>query len=628
MTNSEKYFLKVWLVAVVCLVGGQLFDSSLAIAEETVATKSEQKNGEKKSAEDEKKTTETAKAVKPKKVRLAHITIKGKLPESPGQMTLFGDLGIDLRKTIARFDKAAKDDKIAAVVLEIRPAALSRGKLNELRAAVGRVRAAGKKVYAQTETAIGSQFLLATACDEIVMPEAAMILIPGVRAEVAYYKEMLGKLGIEADMMHVGDYKGAAEPLTRTNMSEPVKKNLTALVDDLYDQIVTTIAADRQLQVDEVRASIDQGLLTATQAKQAGLIDRVAYPDAFREHLSQQFDTKDLVYVLNYGKKKHDTDFSGPMGMLKLFQAVIGAAAGDGDEKGPKIAVVYAVGPIMSGKSERGAFGGNSMGSDTIVEALRKAADNENVKAIVLRINSPGGSALASDMIWRATQAIDKPIVASMGDVAASGGYYIAMGADRIVAEPGTITGSIGVVGGKLNMGGLFGKIGITTDIISRGKNSGMFSSTSNFSESERQVVSDMMHDIYRIFTEKAAAGRNMPLEKLESLAGGQVYTGRVAKRNGLVDELGTLKDAIQTAKRLAGIDSEKKVKLEIFPEPENPFEKLLGADLDAEREAKLLASIGQIVPEFSAPMRRAIQLSKILREPVALMMPYWVEIK
>lgn len=563
-----------------------------------------------------------------KKVRLAHIAIKGELPESPGQMTLFGDLGTDLRKTIARLDQAAGDQKIAGVILEIRPASLRRGTLNELREAIGRIRASGKKVYAQMESAIGAQYQLATACDEIVMPESGVILIPGIYAEFSYYKDLLEKLGIEADILHVGDYKGAGEPFTRRSMSEPVKKNMTALVDDLFDQMITQIASDRNLKVDEVRAQVDQGLLRPEEAKKAGLIDRVDYPDAFHKQLTAEYDADKLVYVLNYAKTKVDTDFSGPMGMMKMFQILLGGDASGKSSKGPKIALVYAVGPIMSGKSQNDLFGSQSMGSDTIVKALKKAADDENVKAIVMRVNSPGGSALASDLIWRATQEIGKPIVVSMGDVAGSGGYYISMGADRIVAEPGTLTGSIGVVGGKMNMSGLYGKIGLTTDVISRGKNSGMFASTANFTDEERETVTAMMQDVYRLFTTKAAEGRHLPLEKLEELAGGQVYTGRVAKRIGLVDELGTLKDAIQLAKQLAGLSPDEKTELKVLPEPQNPLDELLGLDSEEEKEVSLMLGMKRLVPELAEPLRRAVQFQQVMREPVSVMMPFWIEIK
>jgi protease-4 len=309
---------------------------------------------------------------------------------------------------------------------------------------------------------------------------------------------------------------------------------------------------------------------------------------------------------------------------------MLGEGGAKGGDDQPKVAIVYAVGPIMSGKSQSSAFGGSTLGSTTIVEALKEAADDDSVKAIVLRVDSPGGSALASDLIWRQTQAIDKPIVASMGDIAASGGYYISMGADRIFAEPGTITGSIGVVGGKMSMKGLFDKVGVDTESISRGNNSGIFSSTNKFSDSERAVIEKMMKDIYSQFTSKACEGRKMDKDALEKFAGGQVFTGRVAKRHGLVDEIGTLRDSIQSAKRLAGIDPDEKVEIKVLPKPENPFEALFGADMDAEKEAQmlLLNGVAALAPELKGALQHAMQLRQVMREPVALMMPYWFEIR
>ncbi|MDZ4656410.1 MAG: signal peptide peptidase SppA [Bythopirellula sp.] len=604
--------------------------STLSAAEAT-AEKPKTESVEKDAKADNKVAEEKADAKKeekkPTKVRLAHIKLEGELPESAGQVSFFGDLGIDLRKTIARLDKAADDKTIAAILLEIGDASLSRGKVNELRDSILRIRKGGKKIYAQMESAEGSQLMLASACDEIVIPEAGVVLIPGVQLEIAYYKDLLEKVGIEADMLHVGDSKGAAEPLMRRNMSEPVRKNLTALVDDIYDQMLTTLASDRDLQIEEVRKVVNQGLLTATQAKEAGLVDRVEYYDEFRTHLAKEYKADKLVYVVNYGKQEIDTDFSGPMGMMKLFQSILGASTSGDGVTGPKIALVYAVGPIMSGESQSG-LSGEAMGSETIVEALHKANDDKDVKAIVLRIDSPGGSALASDMIWRATQSIEKPIIASMGDVAASGGYYIAMGADKIFAEPGTITGSIGVVGGKLAMNGLYKKVGISTDAIRRGDNSNMFSLTEKFSEGERKVVENMMQDIYRLFTTKAAAGRKMDLAKLEALASGQVYTGRIAKRQGLIDEVGTLKDAFQAAKVAAGLDPEKKYQLLVLPEPVNPLEELFGTDLDKERETQMLSGLNSLVPELAGPLTHAVQLRKLMREPAMLLMPFWIDVK
>jgi protease-4 len=275
------------------------------------------------------------------------------------------------------------------------------------------------------------------------------------------------------------------------------------------------------------------------------------------------------------------------------------------------------------------------MGSETIVKALKEAADDEKVAAIVLRIDSPGGSALASDMIWRQTKIVGKPIVASMSDVAASGGYYIAMGCDKIYAEPGTLTGSIGVVGGKMALRGMYNKIGVTTSVISRGKNAALFSATDKWNPSERAAIERLMRDVYKQFTSKVAEGRHMPLERVLELAGGRVYTGRDAKQNGLVDELGTLKDAIGQAKSLAGIGKDEKVELELLPETPNFFEALFG-DMDEERDASVAAVIGlpsarlakELPPEILEPLRKAARLRIMLRDRISLVMPFDLEVK
>jgi len=290
----------------------------------------------------------------------------------------------------------------------------------------------------------------------------------------------------------------------------------------------------------------------------------------------------------------------------------------------------------MTGKSKSGMFGGESMGSTTIVEALRKANDDKNVVAVVLRVDSPGGSALASDLIWHQTQTLKKPLVASMGDVAASGGYYISMGAKKIIASPSTITGSIGVVGGKLAIKGLLDKVGITTEVIERGKNSGIFSSSGKFTESQREVVTKMMEDMYGQFTAKAADGRHMPVEKLRKLAGGRVYSGRQAKENGLVDQLGTLHDAIVEAKKLAGLGADEEVKIEVLPEPTNFFEALFG-DLDSEKEVRLSGGLSRgvsgtlingMAPEVAKIIRNAEVLRAVFDRPVAFMMPFQLDIR
>lgn len=600
----------------------------------------EKKDGEKKDASQAKARAESngkpddgASAKKPAvrskggKVRLALLGFRDSMPETSGQVSPFGDTMLDLREIVSRLERAAKDKSISGIVIDLQNPTIGRGKIDELRAAIRRFRAAGKKAYAMMESAMPTDYLIACACDEIIMPETGVVVLPGIHAEATFYKNLLGKLGIEADFVHIGDYKGAAEPLMREQFSEPVRENMTSVIDSLYDDMVTTIVKDRPISIAKAREIIDTGLVTAREAKELGLIDRVAYTESLRDELAKSYDADPLVFVKNYGQKEIDTDFSGPMGFFKLMQAMMGGDTSSREKKGKKIAIVYAVGPIMSGKSESDFFGGQTMGSTTIVEALREANKDKDVVAIVLRVDSPGGSAIASDLIWHETQVIEKPIVASMGDVAASGGYYISMGADKVVAAPGTITGSIGVVGGKIAIRGLFDKVGITTETIERGKNSGLFSSSGKFSDSQRKVLVNMMEDIYEQFTDKAAKGRKMPLDKLRSLAGGRIYTGRQAKDLGLVDELGTLDDAIGEAKKLAGLEKDDEVKIEVLPEPTNVFETLFG-NLDAEKEVRIGQRLENISPEMVELARHAHRLRTIFKQPAAVVMPFELDIK
>ncbi len=472
-----------------------------------------------------------------------------------------------------------------------------------------------------------ADYLVACACDEIVMPETGELMLPGVHAEAMFYKGLLAKLGIEADFIHIGAYKGAAEPMTRESFSEPVRENMNSLIDSLYDEMITTIVKNRPISIAQAKEAVDTGLISARRAKELGLIDRVAYRDELRKDLTEKYDADSLVFVKNYGKKEVDTDFSGPMGFLKLMQAMLGGGSSSSDGHGKKIAIVYAVGPITSGKSKTDMFGDQSMGSSTIIEALRDADKDKRVAAIVLRVDSPGGSALASDLIWHETQIIKKPIVASMGDVAASGGYYISMGADKIIAAPATITGSIGVVGGKMALHGLYDKLGITTETIERGKNSGLFSSSGKFTDSQREVIKKMMEETYDQFTEKAAKGRKMPLDKLRELAGGRVYSGRQAKEIGLVDQLGTLHDAVIEAKKLAGLDADAEVRIDVLPAPTNFFESLFG-DLDAEKETRLGSGIAGLSPELVNIARKAAYLREVFERPTALIIPFELTVR
>ena len=303
------------------------------------------------------------------------------------------------------------------------------------------------------------------------------------------------------------------------------------------------------------------------------------------------------------------------------MELVVGGKSSERTGAKKKIAVVYAVGPIITGKSVSDLFGERTVGSTTMVAALRKAEEDSKVLAIVLRVDSPGGSAVASDLIWRETVRIKKPVIVSMGNVAGSGGYYISMGADKIFAEPDTITGSIGVVGGKLVVGGLYEKIGLSTEVISRGKNSGAFSSTKRFTAEERASWLAVMKDIYRQFVAKAAQGRKMSPKKLEKLAQGRIYTGRMAVAAGLVDELGTLQDAVAAAKKAAGLKADEKVDLMILPERKSIFDQLF-------EQSSISTSLKSNAPGVIELLSQAEMLRRVFAEPVVFVMPYRVQIK
>ena len=556
-----------------------------------------------------------------KTVTLARLKLKEDFPEGPAAAGLFGDLQPRLRDVIDRLDKAAKDSKISGVVLELRDPEIGLGKVAELRDAISRVRKAGKKVYADVHSATSKDYLIASACTEIVMPPSGGLMVTGLQAQVAFFKGLFDKLGIKADLIQIGDFKGAAEPFVRSEMSPEFRKQFEAVIGDYYQQMVKSIAEDRKLDPQRVKELIDEGLFTAARAKEVKLVDRVCYEDELADQLKSELKAEQLVFQKDYGKKEIDTDFSGFTGFMKLMEVMMGKPQDSKTSRAPKIAVVYAVGPITTGDGGGGLFGGAGAGSDTIIKALRKAEKEDNVKAIVLRVDSPGGSALASDLMWREIVRAKKPIVASMGDTAASGGYYISMGADKIFAEAGTLTGSIGVVGGKLALKGLFDKIGINTEVIKRGKISGALTSTDPFTPEEREAWKRVMSDIYRQFTTKAAEGRKMDIKKLEGLAAGRLFTGQMAAANGLVDKVGTLQDAIAEAKKLAGIKAEDKVDLLILPQPKSFFEQLFeGPSVESETES--------LAPQLLGPLKAADTLRRLFTEPAVAILPFYVEFK
>ena len=622
-----------------------LNSSALLCAAEQAAT-AEKKPADEKKADADKKPADEKKPEDKKdevtnSVILGEIELHGSFPEGAPLPGIFGELSENLSALIARIEKAGTDPKIDGILLRINEPQLGWGSLAALQQAIAKVQGQGKKVYAYLDGASTQQYLLAASCDEITMPESGMLMLVGLRAEVGFYKNLFDLIGIKAEMLRVGEYKSAAEPYTRTEMSPAFRQEMEEMIDDYWQQITETIAKARKLKPEQVAEIIDNGPQSAQFALQSKLIDRIGYEDELESSIKKSRNAAKISVVKRYGKKKIDTDFSGLTGMVKFMELMTGAEPTRRKSVNPKIAVIYAIGPIMTGKSQSDLFGDSTMGSETMVKAIREAANDETVKAVVLRVNSPGGSALASDLMWRELELLKKPFVVSMGDVAASGGYYIAMGSDRIFAEPGTLTGSIGVVGGKMALQGLYEKIGITTSTITRGKNAGIFSSTTPFTDSERKSMQSMLNEIYDQFTGKAAAGRKMEKAALEKLARGRVYTGRQAVKIGLVDELGSLEDAIAYAVKQAGLKPEDKIERLQLPKAVNPLESLFGP-IDAQARSAaglsdaghpasrkmLLDSLRSISPDLARSLKNLHLIELFRREPAVLIMPYQVEVK
>jgi len=508
---------------------------------------------------------------------IAQIRIAGSLPDGVGQGGLLADVAPHLHRLIERLDRAARDSRVKGVVLSIESPDLGRGRAEEIRAAIARLRAAGKPVAAQLVSGSPVHYALASVCDTISMPPAATLELTGVRAEMMFFKSMLDRLGVAAEILQVGEFKGAGEPFTRDSMSPQLRSQYEAFIGDLYEQLVERVASERGLPEDTIRELIDVGVFTPEAAKEAKLIDAVGYEDEVVAAVAVRIGAESPKVVRDYAERKIDQDFSGVGGLVKLMELFSGTRPAAVTGRGKQIAVVHVQGEIREGKSADDLLMGGAAGSETVIEAIRDAAKDERVAAIVLRIDSPGGSALASDLIWREAERTTKPVVASLSDIAASGGYYIAVAADRIVAAPGTLTGSIGVVGGKVAVGDALGKVGVHTDVVSKGRNAGWLSMQQPFTPEEREAFLGTMKDVYRLFTSKVAAGRKLEPADVEKLAGGRVFTGRMAKEAGLVDRLGTLEDAIDEAKKLAGIAPDEEIDRLMLPEPRGLFDELFG---------------------------------------------------
>lgn len=553
------------------------------------------------------------------------LTIKGSMPDyapdDPLASRFFGASEVSLSSLLTQLRKAKVDKRISAALIEVDGSGAGWAKADEIRDAIIDFRQSGKPAYAYMEYGANKEYYIASACDKIYVAPIGDLFINGLAAEAMFYRGALDKLGIQMDFFQIGKYKNAPDQYTRKDMSEAQREVLNAILDDFFNRFVTTVATARKKSPEDVRALIDNAPLSAVQAQEAGLIDGAKYRDEVEQEIKQRLNYKD-------SDKLRLTRYSD-------YRRV--SAESLGFNKGERIAVIYGAGVINSGSSGGGSpfGGGRSIGSDTMVKALNDARDDQSVKAIVLRVDSPGGSSYASDMIWHAVESAKakKPVVVSMSDAAASGGYYISAGANKILAGPSTITGSIGVFAGKPVLKGLYDWVGVNSEFVLRGKNAGMFRETAPFTPDERAKFEGMIKSFYYDdFLPKVAKGRNKDVEYIDSIAQGRVWTGSQAKERGLVDEFGGLTKAIEAAKELAKIPPDKSVRPVVFPAPKSFLEEILGSnseDEDAEAQTKQQAALLKTLPE---DVRRVFQFAamfdKMQRGEVIAMMPFDLKIK
>ena len=548
------------------------------------------------------------------------LRVAGSLPDyTPDDpfKRYFGGPDQSLTGLVMQFKKAKVDKRIKAILLDVHMSGVGWGKAEEIRDAIIDFRSSGKPVYAYIEFGLNKEYYIATACDKIIVPPPGELFINGLAADVMFFRGSLDKLGIYPDIFQIGKYKSAGDMFTQKEMTDAHREYINSMLDDLYGRYINTIAQARKKTPDEVRALIDNAPYDAIKAKEAGLIDEALY----RDEVEKQMKT-----MLGY----KDTD---------PFAAVRGVDYRDvspeslGLNKGERIAVIYATGDIGSGSSQNSPSGDQSIGSDTVSKALNDAAADKTIKAVVLRVDSPGGSGLASDIIWRAVETTNqkKPVVVSMSDVAASGGYYISASAAKIVAQPSTITGSIGVVAGKPVMRGFYDWLGISNEYVLRGKTAGMFRETEKFSDEERAKFEEWIKTTYyRDFVPKVAKGRNKDAQFIDSVGQGRVWTGGQARERGLVDEFGGLDKAIEIAKQLAKIPADKGVERVILPYPTTFLQELLsGGSENSNTQVEQQRAIAAALPEDARRALRYMALMDRMRNGESmLVMPFDIRVK
>jgi protease-4 len=550
---------------------------------------------------------------------LAMALLVGRTPQVSGNSTLVLKIGGDLqemepggvigqffeapptvRSIVDSLRKAKVDRRISSVVIRPTSAAALWGKVQEVRDAIVDFRHSGKPIVAYLEYGGEQEFYLASACDKVFLMPTASLDLTGMASYELFLRGTLDKIGAYPDTLHIGQYKTASNTFTEHTFTPAHREMAESLNADLYHQLIRGLASGRHKSEQEIRTLIDHGPFLPEDAVRAGLVDDVAYED----------ELDDKVQLT-----KGSVSFVSEREYRQVTPASLGL------NRGPRIAVIYAVGVIASGESNYDSPSGQVLGSDTVVDYLRKARADGSIKAIVLRIDSPGGSAIASDVIWREVSLTrnTKPVIASMSDVAASGGYYIAMPAHAIVAEPATLTGSIGVVMLKFVIDGTLKKLGLNMEGVKNGRYADLYSPVRAFSPEERAKIQEHMQATYDTFVEKAAAGRNTTPERIDAVAQGRVWTGAQAKQIGLVDELGGLERALALAKQRASLAPDSEVEIVVYPGRKSFYDIVKDPFGASERATALGVLLGIRDPRPLQSLAAPLQVFR-RGEPLAIM--------
>jgi protease-4 len=553
------------------------------------------------------------------------------ISEKPADFSLFANQTSDtLHETIGRLKRARDDKDIRAVLILLGDGKIDLAEAQEIRDTLADI-GTHKKVYVYADGYDTTAYTLASGATDICMLAGGEIMIPGVGFSTMFYKGAFDKLGVEADYVQIGKYKGAKEPYTNSEPSEELKGELNRLTENLYTQIVSGIADHRKLSTDAVKQIIDDTMISGDAAKDRGLVDHLLDQDGLRALIESDLGNQ-MNLIQDYGEDDQpQVDLSNPWALLSMLTRKPEVS------NKPSVALIYAEGVITDGEGNQGLLGGDSgVASEPMRRAFRLAAHDDSIKAVVIRIDSPGGSALASEVMWQAVRrvSVKKPVIISVGSMAASGGYYLASAGDTIYADPVGIVGSIGVVGGKFVLKDLYAKLGLTTDTFAKGQNAGLFNSDAPFTDKQRDMVEKWMTETYVQFTKRVMTTRSGKIKDIDQVAQGRIFLAPQAKELGLIDEIGGTEAAIACAADRGGLAAGS-YEIRVLPAARTLADLFTKPGADAQSpihsqagllNSPLLSMLDDATRELFANQLQMIQL--LQKRPIMLMSPYVFTLK